>query len=183
MNRKGILGTAATVGAVLAVTGSVVAQQSDRDPALERSARLAAAPASTTAGAAIGAEKARSVAADVARSIPLPSGGTFDGVRWEEAGGVLTPDEIAFVLQYNATCQWLRAWRDGRNTPVSARVLAELPSWPIWRGPEAAAVIAGVVGDVRAGGGASARAMLADCDASREREVRYATAKGLTPTR
>ena len=43
--------------------------------------------------------------------------------------------------------------------------------------------IAGVAGDVRAGGGAWAQAMLADCDASREREVRYAAAKGLTATR
>jgi len=184
MNRLRALGAAAAFAAVLAVTGSGVAQQSDRDPALERSSQLAAAPASASADAAIGAEKARSVAADVARSIPLPSGGTFDGVRWEEAGGVFTADEIAFVLQYNATCQWLRAWRDGRNASVTARVLAQVPSWPVWRGSEEGAkVIAGVVGDVRAGGGAWAQAMLADCDASREREVRYAAATGLTATR
>ncbi|WP_037496959.1 hypothetical protein [Solirubrobacter soli] len=181
MTRVRILGVAA-VAAVLAVTGSSVAQQGSGDPALERSAQLAVAPA-PAAGSPIGAEAARSAAAGIARTIPLPPGGTFDGIRWEEAGGVFTADEIALVLQYNATCQWLRAWRDGRNTPATARVLADVPSWPLWRGGDGAAAIAGVVGDVRAGGGADARAMLADCDAAHQREVAYATAKGLTPTR
>jgi hypothetical protein len=182
MKRVHILG-GAVAAAVLAYTGPGAAQPRPGDPALERSAQLAAAPGLGSGGAAIPAERARAAAAGIARSIPLPDGGTFDGVRWEEAGGVFTADDIALVLQYNATCQWLRAWRDGRNTSASARVLADVPSWPVWRGSDGAEAISGVVADVRAGGGASARAMLADCDAAHDREVHYAAANGLTATR
>jgi hypothetical protein len=62
-------------------------------------------------------------------------------------------------------------------------VLPDVRSWPVWRGGDGGGAIAAVVADVRAGGGKSAGAMLADCDASHDREVRYAAAKGLTPTR
>jgi hypothetical protein len=182
MTRVGILGAAA-VAVALAITGSGVAQQRSGDPAVERSAQLTAAPGLAPGGPSTRADTARTAAADVARTVPLPAGGTFDGIRWEEAGGGFTKDEIALVLQYNATCQWLRAWRDGRNTPASARVLADVPSWPVWRGGDGAAVIAAVVADVRAGGGEAASAMLSDCDAAHDREVSYAAAKGLAPTR
>jgi hypothetical protein len=44
-------------------------------------------------------------------------------------------------------------------------------------------VLGKVAADVRAGGGEMASAVLADCDATHEREATYAAARGLTPSR
>ena len=87
------------------------------------------------------------------------------------------------MLQYNAACQWLRAWRDGREAAVAHAVLADVSSWPAWRGTETGAVLATVAAEAAKGGGETAATMLADCDASHEREQRYATALGLSPGR
>src|SRR4051812_32970263 len=118
--------------ATLTATGTVSAQTKIRTgtaPSLDRSKALVAAPAASpfVAVASIPAQTARVVADDVAKTIPLPAGGTFDGVRWEEADGVFSRNEIAAVLQYNASCQWLRAWRDGREQGTSEQVLADVP--------------------------------------------------------
>jgi hypothetical protein len=174
--------------ATLGIVSSGSAQTKTRagaPPALERSKALVAAPAGDpfAAVATIPAATARVVAGEVARDIPLPTGGTFAGVRWEEAGGVFSRSEIAGVLQYNAACQWLRAWRDGREQGASEQVLADVPSWPAWRFAETAAVLGQVAADVRAGGGEAAAAALTACDASHEREDTYAAGRGLTPSR
>jgi hypothetical protein len=178
------------VAAALATFGSAssgFAQTTVRgsSPAVERSKALVGAPAGDpfAATAAIPAATARVVAEEVARDVPLPGGGTFAGVRWEEAVGVVSRTEIAGVLQYNAACQWLRAWRDGREHDAGRKILADVPAWPAWRFTEGAGVLAQVAADVRAGGGELASGMLADCDASHEREVAYAAARGLTPSR
>jgi hypothetical protein len=97
--------------------------------------------------------------------------------------GRVTREEIAGVLEYNAVCQWLRAWRDGREGDVAARVLALMPAWPGWRGSEAGAVLAQIAAEVATGRGATLEGALADCDAARAREVEYAVARGLPPTR
>ena len=187
MKRMIVLAAVAAI-AVLSIVSAGPAQTQDRagaSAALERSKALVAAQAGQPFAAAvpIPAATARVAADDVAPAIPLPAGGTFAGVRWEEAGGVLSHSEIAAVLQFNAACQWLRAWRDGRDGGTSAQVLADVPAWPAWRNSETSAVLADVAADVRAGGGKASAAVLADCDASHEREVAYATARGLTPTR
>ena len=91
--------------------------------------------------------------------------------------------EIAGVLQYNAACQWLRAWRDGREKDAAQQVLTDVPAWPAWRFGETAGVLGAVAADVRAGGGAAATRLLVDCDAAHEREVVYATARGLAVSR
>jgi hypothetical protein len=174
--------------AALTTAGSVSAQTKTRGsaaPALDRSKALVAAPAGEpfAAVASIPAATAGVIADEVARTVPLPAGGTFGGVRWEEAGGVFSRTEIAAVLQYNASCQWLRAWRDGREKATSEQVLADVPAWPAWRFAETGAVLGKVAADVRAGGGEMASAVLADCDATHEREATYAAARGLTPSR
>lgn len=185
MIRARIFTAAAAVAAVLVVTASGSAQDAEKEPSLTRSAELVVAPAEPILGAPAGVpgQTARVVAGDLADAVPLPEGGTFDGVRWEQAGGDFTVAQIGLVLQHNAACQWLRAWRDGRQTPTSARVLADVPSWPAWRGSETGELMAQVAADVRAGGGRAADAMLADCDAAHERETAYATQHGLTPSR
>jgi hypothetical protein len=172
-----------TLAAMLAALTVPAVARAD-DSALERSKALTAAPATErfAALASIPAATARVVADEVARGIPVPPGGTFSGVRWEQAGGVLSRTEIAAVLQYNASCQWLRAWRDHRETATSERVLADVPAWSAWRFAETGAVLAQVAADVRAGGGETAAAVLADCDASHGREVVYAAARGLPPS-
>jgi hypothetical protein len=174
--------------AALTSAGSVSAQTKTRTgtpPALDRSKALVASPAADpfAAAASIPAQTARVIADQVAGAIPLPAGGTFSGVRWEGAGGVFSRTEIAGVLEYNASCQWLRAWRDGREKATSEQVLADVPSWPAWRFAETAAVFGKVAADVGAGGGETATAVLADCAASHEREAAYAAARGLTPSR
>jgi hypothetical protein len=170
--------------ATLGIASAGSAQTKTVSPALQRSKALVGTPAGDpfAAAASIPAATARVIADDVAGQIPLPAAGTFSGVRWEEAGGVFSRAEIAGVLQYNAACQWLRAWRDRRDD-AAAQVLADLPYWPAWRFAEAAGVFGQVAADVRAGGGAASAAVLADCDASHEREVAYAAARGLTPSR
>jgi hypothetical protein len=178
----------AVIAALSAGAGPVSAQTKTRTgtpPAVDRSKALVATPALDpfVAVAAIPAETARVIADQVGAAIPLPAGGTFNGVRWEVAGGVFSRTEIAAVLQYNASCQWLRAWRDGRETATSEQVLADVPSWPAWRFAETSAVLGKVAADVRAGGGESASAVLADCDASHEREATYSAARGLAPSR
>jgi hypothetical protein len=87
------------------------------------------------------------------------------------------------VLEYNAVCQWLRAWRDGRERDVAARVLALMPAWPGWREGEAGEVLAQIAAEVDAGAGATLEGALADCDAAHSREVQYAASRGLPPTR
>jgi len=80
-------------------------------------------------------------------------------------------------------CQWVRAYRDGRETDVGARILAELPGWSGWRGTETGAVLGAAIAELLDGGGPASAALLAECDASHLREVRYAEAHGLSASR
>src|SRR5262249_181420 len=150
--------------AVLA-TG-VLAAPAHAQTAVERSQALVAAQAPFASVAPVPAATARVVADDVARSVPLPAGGTFPGIRCAESGGrggALAEAEMAWVPQYNAACQWLRAWRDGRDKATSLQVLGETPAWPAWRLEETAGVLGEVVSELRAGGGELASGVLADC--------------------
>jgi len=131
---------------------------------------------------AVSAKSARAAASERAAAVPLPAGGTFHGIRWELAGA-LTHADIDGVLQYNAACQWLRAWRDGRERARAVSLLQAVPGWSAMRGTESGEVLSRVAAEVRATGGQTATAMLADCDASHAREVEYAARMGLTPTR
>ena len=184
MTRMRMLGASAAVVAALTIAVPGSAQHPDRDASLARSAALVAAPAARgfDAPADVPAQTARAVAGGIAGAIPLPPGGSFDGVRWEQAGGVFTTAGIALVLQYNAACQWLRAWRDGRDAATALKVLAQVPAWPALRATESGDVLATVAAEAAAGGGELAAAVLVDCDASHAREVTYATRLGLTPS-
>jgi len=128
---------------------------------------------------ASGAE-ARSAAATAAKSVPLPRGGNFNGVRWEEAGVGLTDADVQAVQQYNAACQWLRALSEGRETVVARAILSDVPSWPSLRGTDKAQLWAAVAADFP--DGPAATAVLAECQASHTREVEYAKGLGLAPS-
>jgi hypothetical protein len=119
---------------------------------------------------------ARAGAATRAAAIPLPSGGNFNGIRWELAAADIPVAQMDLVVQYNAACQWLRAWRRGSGTALG--VFRRAASWTALRGSS----IAGVAAEASRGGGKDVTAMLADCDASHTREVAYARRLGLTPS-
>jgi hypothetical protein len=141
---------------------------------------LARGPQATTIG---GPEEARQAAARAAQTLPLPAGGNFNGIRWEEAGGTFTEADVAFVTQYNATCQWYRALRDGRDAQRAARVVHEAAGWPAIRDTEAAAGLVAAAHDVLAGGlGPAARALIDQCQAAHDREVAWAARLGLPPS-
>jgi hypothetical protein len=167
----------AAAAALAAACGGAPA--SPADPAALAS-RLARAP--SAAGPAYPASAARLAANARGIAIPLPAGGNFNGIRWELAGKELPSATIDGVLQYNAACQWLRTWRDGRARALAARVLRSVPSWPAFRGTDAGRSLARVAADAAAGGGETAAAAVAGCDASHAREVAYAASRGLAPS-
>jgi hypothetical protein len=141
---------------------------------------LANAPAPVAPARRFDGASARPAAALRGLGIPLPAGGTFNGVRWEQ-GGAVTAAQMDGVLEYNAMCQWLRAWRDRREPGLAAQILQTVPAWPALRGSEAATTLTRVAAQVRSGHGPAARAVLRDCDASHRREVAYAKELGLPP--
>ena len=171
--------------ATAAVAAGVLAAAGDATPpdAATRADALAAAPATVSGGPVHSARTVRVAASVRAAAVPLPAGGTFDGVRWELGGDAVEQSAMDGVLQYNAACQWLRAWRDGREREVAARVLRAAPAWPALRGTESGDWLASVAKEVGAGGGETVAAMLVDCDASHVRETEYAAGLGLKPSR
>jgi hypothetical protein len=142
---------------------------------------LAGAPAPAAARPVYDGASARFQAALRGLGIPLPAGGTFNGVRWEQ-GGEVTAVQMDGVLEYNAMCQWLRAWRDRREPVLAAHILQTVPAWPALRGTEAATTLTRVAGQVQSGRSPPACDVLRDCDASHRREVAYAKELGLTPS-
>jgi hypothetical protein len=121
---------------------------------------------------------ARAGASARAAGIPLPAGGNFNGIRWELADGEIPAATMDFVLQYNAACQWLRAWRRGSGRALT--VLRRAASWSAFRGGEVR--LATVAAEASRGGGKDATAMLADCNSTHTREAAYARQLGLTPS-
>jgi hypothetical protein len=176
----------AAAGLAAATSGGSASPPSGSAPeAVNRADALTRAPVTNrSAGApAYAASGARAVASARGAAIPLPAGGTFAGVRWELAGGDIAESTMDGVLEYNSACQWLRAWRDGRDGALAVRVLQSVPSWPALRGTESGDLLARVAAQASQGGGADATDVLVDCDASHVRETDYAARLGLTPSR
>lgn len=127
-----------------------------------------------------GMDAIRAAAAPLEEAVPLPDGGNFNGIRWSEVDGVHV-DDILFTLQFNASCQWYRALADGREVGTARRVLAEMPSWPAFRGQSTADLarrLAGADADSEL-----FQLKLAECAAQHQREVSFARAHGLQPPR
>jgi hypothetical protein len=175
-----ILATGAVAGGLLGAVAGSAAPSSGDDAS--SAAALAAAPRTDWEGATYPAAQARRVASERAGGIPLPAGGTLHGVRWELGEGIVAESEIDGVLAYNAACQWLRAWRDGRDAATALEVLKQAPEWPAFRGTESGKFVAVVAEEASAGGGETAAGMLRDCDAAHAREVVYAKSIGRQPS-
>jgi hypothetical protein len=125
------------------------------------------------------ADEARAQAGRRAAEVPLPAGGNFHGVHWEEAGGTFSVAEIEGVVEYNAFCQWLRAAQGPRREEALA-VLDSVPRWPALRGGDG--VVAQAVAEARTGGGRVHAGVLAACVRSHQDEAAYAAKRGLTPS-
>ncbi|MDA0172389.1 hypothetical protein OJ998_25015 [Solirubrobacter taibaiensis] len=132
------------------------------------------------ASALAGVGVAAAAGPDSRESFPLPAGGNFNGIRWPQ-DETLEPPVVEATQAYNAACQWLRAWRDGRDDRALA-MLADIPSWPAIEAAGSAPVLALVAKEAAAGGGETVAGVLAACDASHAREVSYARAQRLTPS-
>jgi hypothetical protein len=142
-----------------------------------RSKRLAVAAAvalGPEGGYFDGGADARAEGVRAGRAIPLPPGGNFNGIQWDAVEG-LSGRDIAFTLQYNAACQWLRAYADGRARDLASAVLAEVPSWSSIQPTESAAVWAARTHAVRAGETSD----MEECLASAAQERAYAVSRGL----
>lgn len=120
-------------------------------------------------------------AEEMARGVPLPAGGNFSGIRWKEAG-FATDADIAFVLQHNAACQWLRAVADGRDPEAAGQAWREIPEWPAMRLGGNAGLFLAALDQVKSGeSGAAPHPLLEACRASNRRERAYALAERSTP--
>lgn len=177
----------ATLVAASVFSGTAATAQGGSEPpssARERSQALTREPSLSRVGAqtryASGAD-ARVASEELAKAIPLPPGGSFAGVRFEEVVG-LSDVDIVSVLHYNAACQWLRALRDGRERAVAQTIVGDLARWPAFRDTAHAAVIAAAAEELSRGRGETAKGVLADCDAIHAREVDYARRRGVTPS-
>jgi hypothetical protein len=177
VSKIGLLAAATLACAGTAYGTAAVAGLAQPDPVGQAGALTRVSPVEGVDGPRVAAKDARAVAASLTAQIPLPAGGTFSGIRWETLGGTVSTGEIESMLEYNAACQWLRARRDGRDAKAAATVLKALPAWPALRGTESARVLSEAVG-----GGELRAGVLADCDASHDREVAYANAIGLAPS-
>jgi len=173
-----LLVSSASIAAVLTVSGHAGASAPDRP--VQQADDLAAAPdLDRSAPAGYDPAQARSVAGRRGAAVPLPPNGNFNGIEWERAGGVFGDAEIEGALEFNAACQWMRAAHDGTNGDALA-VLDRVPNWPTFRHGDGS--IGQAVAEAHAGGGPVYEAMLAECEASHDREVRYAAEQGLTPS-
>lgn len=132
-------------------------------------------------------DTARRAAIDIGRDIPLPTGGNFDGIHWStvDDGIGIWASEVQELLEANASCQWYRAFSEGRDPKVASTVVQAIPQWPALRRAmiqESASKIAKEVAS-----DSSDRPELAsktaECDRVHKDEIGAAQARGLTPPR
>jgi hypothetical protein len=155
-----MLGVLVTPGiAVLAAGGE--RRPASRAPLDARRIHLARALAGARPappGLTVTPRRARELSEKRLRVIPLPPGGNFNGVRWEQARGPIAAAQVEAVLEYNAMCQWVRAQREGRTPETAEAVLALAFRWPQLQGMA-------VTPDT-----------VVDCYKSHDREIRFAVA-------
>lgn len=160
--------------AVVVGPGPGAAPADESSPGAQARRLAASPPLDFSDRATVDGRDLRAAAERDAQDVPLPIGGTFNGIQWEQLGDVFPAAGVPQMLEYNAACQWLRARRDGRQTKVANEVLATVSSWPAFRRTETGPVLADAIS-----GGDVLGVILADCDAAHAREVEYARARGL----
>lgn len=172
---------ASLVGLVLSVAVPTLSVGADASTELREAPSLTSAAPIEFSSAVAPLDGAALVAraGAIAEHVPVPVGGNFNGVRWPDLG-TATDADIAFILQYNAACQWLRAAADGRDSSRASAVWNEIPDWPAMRiGGNAAAFVAALAALQRGDAGEPDLVLLRACRESHERESSYARTKGL----
>jgi len=151
---------------------------------LSASQALSSAPTvddATNPGRLLAQEQAQQEAAVLAgTTIPLPQGGNFNGIRWEDLPDPMPENSLINMLQHNAACQWYLALRDGRELESARQIARDLPNWSALRstGDQDPAVQA--ARNFATGQGTDDHA-LQICRDTRQRQISYATAHGLIP--
>lgn len=113
------------------------------------------------------------------QAVPLPAGGNFNGIRWKDMQDAGDQD-IQFLLQVNAACQWLRAAADQRDAAASSQILREIPQWPALRDGELGDAFRSAFAQAASPGTADS-AQLQQCREAQQRQVAYATVHGAPP--
>lgn len=156
----------------------------------DRAAALAAAPDAAALDVQTFAtpQEAQGAAAAIEDDYPLPQGGSFVGIRWEDVDGGVTLAFVKSTLQYNAACQWWRSLAQGRDLSEATKVVGTIPNWPMFRQQEAgsdnpAPLIAAAVAQGKPGADAVPAATLASCGAMVDRMSVYAAARGVVGPR
>jgi hypothetical protein len=86
-------------------------------------------------------------------SVPFPPGrNSASGYTWEGIEGGLVDADIDDLIQYRASCDWLRHFIDTGDSDEEARaVVSHLPAWPVFRDSPFGAVIRTIVDSALAG--------------------------------
>jgi len=79
-------------------------------------------------------KEVRAQAERQAETVPLPPGGTFDDIKWDEFGEA-TPTDIQFLLEANAACDWWNYVGEAQGAEVE-HVISGIPEWPTMRANE-----------------------------------------------
>jgi 5,10-methenyltetrahydromethanopterin hydrogenase len=125
----------------------------------------------------------QSAVQNVGADIPLPEGGNFNGIRWDDLEYSVSASDVQTLLQNNAACQWWRAARDRREPAVASAIVADIPWWSAVRATDSAPLAQKVFEQLSTGQGAELRVTLAQCDAVHQRSVQYSRTRGLTPSK
>ncbi len=120
-------------------------------------------------------------ARETQRSVPLPSGGNFNGIQWDAVEDGMSRNEMRFVLQYNAACQWFRAVADEREVELAEDVIREIPRWSALRRNEAGLRAQAALDSYSEEAGSDFEVFVARCEDSARRERDYASQQGLDP--
>lgn len=179
-----LVGVVVVAGAAGTVGGGGHGEAAAADDAATLLSRgLVAAAPQSNGEVELDGESAAALARELTGRVPLPAGGTFNGIQWAELEGTITAAQIQGVVEYNAACQWYRALRDGRQVADARRIVADAPHWQGLRGQATGDLAAGVAADVAAGGGEVLTGVLAQCDDAHQSEVAYAESHGQAPER
>lgn len=102
----------------------------------------------------------RTVARQIERSVPLPPGSSFDGIRWS---GTQSLAGIRTTVEWTASCHWYRALTGatGAAQTQALHVVATIPRWPTFRRSEGGRFARAIADAAKTGDLAPARKQLA----------------------
>jgi hypothetical protein len=182
-----IAGTVVLAAVLVAAGPTGAVQQSPTEAKKAKSKQLVAAPAAELLNPAqahySGPASIQGAVTRLATETPLPDGGNFNGIRWDELDFSVTENNVRTLLQHNAACQWWRAAHDRREAGAADAIVADIPRWSGIRTTETAPVARKVAEQLPGGQGNELEAMLGECVAVQQRGSEYARARGLTVSR